>query len=337
MTIRAVAPLRIPLGGGGTDLPWYASRSGGFLVSVAIRRHVRVELEAEAGMDPQATSDLRPGSERNGGGSHAASDWVRQAMRHLGMGGGVHVRIDSDAPAGSGLGGSGAVLVALGHALSLWRGEVATPRRLAEQAFRIEHECMGRPVGRQDPYLAAYGGVLALRIHRSGRARPRRLRLPASTVRALERTLLLADTGERRDAARALDSQRRAAEDSAEAVRAMDAIHAIGHEVATLLERGRIDALGEVFRRHWELKRCLSGCTSTAAAQRCLSVALGAGARGGKLIGAGGGGFVLLDCGPERSHIERVLSRAGFEVQRVQIDPRGSRAWRSRPRQRRAA
>lgn len=305
--ISVAAPLRLPLGGGGTDLPYYYSRRGGFLVAAALRDRVRVSLRAAAG------------------GAPAADPWIEQALRHLGAPAGLEVRVDSDLPPRSGLGGSGAVLVALAHALRLWRGEAVSPRLLAEEAFRIERERMGRPVGKQDPYVAAYGGVLALRINVQGRTEARRLRLGRVRARVLERSLLLVDTGRRRDAARALGAQERAAEQGAGAIEMMDRIRALGRRAACLLESGRTAGLGAIFQRHWEIKERLTPHTGTAEARRCLVVARAAGARGGKLIGAGGGGFVLLGCGAQRAAVGRALREEGFAARRVFLEPGGSR------------
>jgi D-glycero-alpha-D-manno-heptose-7-phosphate kinase len=313
MKIAASAPLRLPLGGGGTDLPWYASRRGrgGLLVAAAIRNRVRVTLDTGDGRGRAAVD----------------SRWLREALRLLGAPCGISVRLESDVPPGSGLGGSGAVLVALGHALARLRGRSCTARHLAEQAYRVEHDLMGRPVGRQDPYVAAYGGVIRLRIARDGATSVQRLRLASETLGALEGSLLLADTGERRSAAKSLGAQRRAASRGVGVLRTLDAIRTIGRRIARHLEEGRTTSLGDAFRQHWELKRTLCAGTSTAAAERCLRLALEAGALGGKLVGAGGGGFVLLDCGPQRLRVRRALAASGFEARRVRLGVHGSRVW----------
>lgn len=317
----ASAPLRLPLGGGGTDLPWYASRRGGFLVAAALRSRVRVTLES---------LDRRRQPEAN-------TKWLREALRHLDAPRGLTARVESSVPPGCGLGGSGAVLVALGHALARWRGEPSTPRQLAEQAYYVEHDRMGSPIGKQDPYVAAYGGVIELRISRDGSTRVRQLFLTRATLDALEEALLLVDTGGRRSAARTLEEQRRAARRSVRVLGDMDSIRAIGLRMARHLERGHLSSIGREFNEHWKLKRTLSASTSTSSAERCLGVALRAGARGGKLIGAGGGGFVLLDCGCARPRVVRALAAEGFRGRRVRMESRGSRARRSRARTDRAA
>jgi D-glycero-alpha-D-manno-heptose-7-phosphate kinase len=321
--IEVKAPLRLPLGGGGTDLPHYYERRGGRVVAAAIHDAVSVRLGAAA--QAPATAEARDGERGNNAARRPADDpWLAEALRHLGAPPDLRVEVRSDVSAGSGLGGSGALLVALSHALRLWRGERPAPRVLAEEAFRVERLLMGRPVGRQDPYAAAYGGVLELRIRPDGSTIARRLRLARGVLRVLERSLLLADTGTRRDAARLLAEQERAA-GKAEVARAMEGIHAIGRKVGRCLESGRAAMLGALFRRHWDLKRRLTTSTSTPAAERCLDLGLVAGARGGKLIGAGGGGFVLFDCGPSRSRVERALAAGGFRTRRVALAALGSR------------
>ncbi len=321
MKIVASAPLRLPLGGGGTDLPWYASRRGGFLVAAAIRSRVRVTLEV-------------PDRGRQ---TTAMTKWMREALRHLDAPRGVTARVESSIPPGSGLGGSGAVLVALGHALARLRGEPSNARQLAEQAYRVEHDRMGCPIGKQDPYVAAYGGIIELKIARDGSVRVRQLSLSSATRGALEETLLLVDTRGRRRAATILEEQQRAARRSVRLLRSMDSIRAIGLRMARHLERGHLSSIGKEFNEHWGMKRTLSAGTSTVAAELCLSLGLEAGARGGKLIGAGGGGFVLLDCGRARSRVLRALAASGFRGRRVRLDPAGSRAWLLRARTGRAA
>ena len=321
MKIVASAPLRLPLGGGGTDLPWYASRRGGFLVAAAIRSRVRVTLETpDRGRQPMAMTK-----------------WMREALRHLDAPRGITARVESSLPPGSGLGGSGAVLVALGHALARWCGEPSNARQLAEQAYGVEHDRMGCPIGKQDPYVAAYGGVIELKISRDGSTRLRQLSLSSATRGALEEALLLVDTGGRRSAARTLEEQRRAARRNAQMLRSMDSIRAIGLRMVRHLERGHLSSIGKEFNEHWKLKRTLSAGTSTAAAERCLSLALQAGARGGKLIGAGAGGFVLLDCGRVRPGVLRALAASGFRGLRVRLESGGSRVWQPRARTGRAA
>jgi D-glycero-alpha-D-manno-heptose-7-phosphate kinase len=313
--IRVSAPLRLPLGGGGTDLPAYYSRRGGFLVAAAIADSVQVTL-----------GPARPGrgdaGHRRGGGP--PDPFVAQAMYLLGAPAAMEVRIESSVPPGSGLGGSGAVLVALAHALRVWRGEAAPRRLLAEEAFRIERERMGRPVGKQDAYAAAYGGVLALHIDPDGTCRPQRLKLERRVARFLEDSLLLADTGGRRDAASILAAQERAGGARA-SLEALDRIRSLGRRASAGLAAGRPGALGPLFRRHWDIKRRLSSAPSTPEAERILAMAERAGARGGKLIGAGGGGFVLLECGRARGAVEGALAAAGVVTRRVRLRGRGSR------------
>jgi D-glycero-alpha-D-manno-heptose-7-phosphate kinase len=320
--IRVRAPLRLPLGGGGTDLPSYYSRRGGFLVAAALRDAVTVTLR-DRGEAPPAPPTTDP--------------WLEQAMRRLGFPADLHAEIASDAPAGCGLGGSGALLVALAHALCLWRGEKPAPRLLAEEAFRIERHEMGRPVGKQDAYVAAYGGLIELRLDRRGSVTVRRLRPGLAARRRLERSLLLADSGRRRDAARPLAAQEKRLAEEPGVLAAMESIRRLGRRIARGLDRGHAAGLGAMFRRHWEIKRGLTALASSAETERCLEIAKAEGARGGKGIGAGGGGFVLLECGGRREAVRQALERGGFACREVRLDPRGSRACAASPGAERAA
>jgi D-glycero-alpha-D-manno-heptose-7-phosphate kinase len=309
--IVARAPLRFSLGGGGTDLPAYADRFEGFVVAAAVDRHVHVCVARR----------LLPGlsfsHERT---EHVASPGAlehpiaRAALEHLGIDGGLQIASISELPAGSGLGSSGSFTVTLLAGLHASMGRFPSPRDLAEEAAHLEIEVLGAPCGRQDPFIAAHGGVAAMRFGPGGRVDVEPLEVAPSTLRALEARLLVVHTGIVRRSADVLGEQTRRLEALDDATLArMHRIRDVGLEVRQLLERAALDRFGELLHDHWVQKRRLTERTSDDTLDAHYDAARAAGAIGGKLMGAGGGGFFLFYVRPEdRAAVEAALGARGL-------------------------
>jgi D-glycero-alpha-D-manno-heptose-7-phosphate kinase len=284
--IRARAPLRLPLGGGGTDLPEYAARFGTHVVAAALDLWVEVSLEAPH--VPEALPIQGPALDAVA----ALLDAPRPRAAFS----------RSDRAHGTGLGSSGALFVALVLAVAHGAGRELTPDALADLAFRLEREHLGRPVGTQDPYASAAGGFVSLRATGESTAlAPSLVHLtPSAAARAtLESRLWLVDTGQSRDAGAVLRVQADELAGEAEAaITRMRAIHSLAATVELELD-GDAPHLGPLFDQHWRAKRGVhEGMTSTSIdALHARGVA--AGASGGKLIGAGGGGMLLFDVPPQ--------------------------------------
>lgn len=322
--IVAGAPLRISLGGGGTDLPSWADRFGGFVVSAAIDRRVhvlvaerfdgrvRVAVEGAAEELVDASRDVR-------------SARVREALAAASVDGGVDVLGVSDVPPGSGLGGSGAFTVALLAALHARGGVESPPRRLAEEACDIEIDRLGEPVGRQDPYVAALGGAIAMTFGPRGAVDVAPLAAPAGVLDDLAARLLLVHTGITRPAGAVLHAQASSIDADPAAMRAMQAIADLGHQVHRLLLAGDVDAYGELLHEHWCRKRATSAAVSSPALDALYQEAREAGAVGGKLLGAGGGGFFLLQARREaQAELAAALAARGRRVLPVRFDALGA-------------
>jgi D-glycero-alpha-D-manno-heptose-7-phosphate kinase len=288
--IHTRAPLRLPLGGGGTDLPEYATRFGAHVIAATLDLWVDVTLERP--LDDRAV--------------RVEEDTLLAAASLLG----VEPRAAftaSDRPHGTGLGSSGALLVALVLALAHRSGRPLPPEELADLAFRLERDRLGRPVGTQDPYVAAAGGFVSLRAS-STSVRPSIVRLtPSSRARAhLESRLWLVDLALPRDAGAVLRVQsERLAGEASSTVGSMRAIHELAPSIERELERDTPD-LGPLFDRHWRAKRGVHERMTSNAIDHLYARGLGAGATGGKLVGAGGGGTLLFDVPKDR--------RAAFEA-----------------------
>jgi D-glycero-alpha-D-manno-heptose-7-phosphate kinase len=307
-------PLRISLGGGGTDLPNYAAAHGGFVLSAAIDRYVYVVLrhgrvDARVRFSHDETSVV----DHVGDLGHAIT---REALRGFGCDTGVEVASLGSVPAGTGLGSSGAYCVGVLRALHAWRGDEPAPADLAEQAWALEHERLGRWVGKQDHYLASLGGVQALHIGREGAVRAERLDLDAGCLAELSGMLLLAYTGRRRDSHDVLTAQDRPpARRGAGTGGALHEIKRIGRDIAAALTDGRTTAFAELLHQHWKVKRASAGQMTDPWLDHVYETARQRGARGGKLLGAGGGGFFLFAVDPgARSAVVAALRDEGLPI-----------------------
>ncbi|MFE7570315.1 hypothetical protein ACFU76_25660 [Streptomyces sp. NPDC057539] len=292
--VVASTPLRISLGGGGTDLPFYADRFGGDMLSVAISLRSTVtarrgRVDGRIRFTHDETSLAREAT-----GLH--SPYVAHALAITGFTGSCEITSSGPVPAGTGLGSSAAFTVSLLAALRRLGGDRslngATPE-LVEQAWSLEAERLGRPVGRHDPYVCGLGGVRRLIIAPDGTTHALVPGISADTLRALEDRLLLYYTGRSRDSAAHLAPRPGGV---AERTERLHRIRAIGGAVLTALENGDIDRVPVLLREHNEIKQRASRSDDDFG----LGTALKHGALAGKLVGAGGGGFLLAFAEPDR-------------------------------------
>ncbi|RLU87462.1 hypothetical protein CTZ27_22795 [Streptomyces griseocarneus] len=322
--VTARSPLRISLAGGGTDIPSYSSRHGGLVIGCAIDRYVGVTVfprefsgRLRAAADSYELCDT-------------AADHPNRMTRACLLRAGLHrdrqVAVFSDVPPGSGLGGSAAFAVSLLHAAAHPRA--ASPRELAETAARVEIEDLGRAVGKQDHYLAAYGGIRLLRFHRSGRVDPEPLDLPPRVRDRLEERLMLFHTGISRDAGDVLAEQnRRTLEGHSDSLTRLHAIRRLADDMADCLRAGDVSGVAGLVEEHWRLKSKLGSRVSSPALQALHDRAVEAGAAGGKLLGSGGGGFLLLVCEPGRqAEVRAAMDEAGLRALPFRFTDSGSGA-----------
>jgi D-glycero-alpha-D-manno-heptose-7-phosphate kinase len=335
MLIRAKAPLRISFAGGGTDVPPFSHQEGGAVLSATIGRY--------------AWGTLRPRndericiSSRDFGTSLAYSsrrevvldgemDLAKGAIRRL-MGdydGGFDLWLHSDAPPGSGLGSSSAMMVALVGLLMEWKGRALTDYQVAELAHEVERVDLGIAGGMQDQYAAAFGGVNHIEF-RAGRVVVNGLRLGPDILNELEYSLLLVDTGRVRLSSRIIEDQvGRYERGEAESVAALRAIKALAGEMKDRLLRREWAEFGALLHEEWQHKRRMSDRISSPELDELYDVARAAGAVGGKITGAGGGGHLLLFCGFDAKHrVADALRARGCEPRGVALEPRGLQTWR---------
>ena len=291
--ITARAPLRIPLGGGGTDLPSYYSRFGGFFLSAAIDKYVYVSVNRPASDELIRVKYSR--SEEVSSPEEVQHDLVRETLKELGLSGSLEIASMADVSAGTGMGSSGSYLVALLTALHALKRDHVPLWAIAEEACHIEIERAGHPVGKQDQYVAAWGGLNCYTINQSGEITVTPLRIPTYAREDLERCSVLVYTGQTR-ASEAILSQQKADTESGNS-KVIESLHRtkeIGYEIKAALEDGDLVRFGALLDQHWQNKKARASEITNGPIERTYQIARENGALGGKVLGAGGGGFLYL-------------------------------------------
>jgi|HubBroStandDraft_4_1064222.scaffolds.fasta_scaffold05120_2 D-glycero-alpha-D-manno-heptose-7-phosphate kinase len=316
-------PLRISIGGGGTDLPsYYREHGGGFVISGAINKYVYISVNRS----------FFPGyflkysdTEHADSCDQIRHPLMREAIRMQKTLSPLEVVSVADVPAGTGLGSSGTFLVGLLHALYAMRREPVTAEALARDAVEIEMNRLGEPVGKQDQYIAAYGGLLCQEYRPDGEVRVTPLHITEESLHELRDSLMLFFVGHTRDASTLLGEQKRLSEARDPAM--IDSLHfarALGREIREVLEGGRIAEFGPLMHEHWLRKRARCLRMSDGCIDDLYSLARSqGGATGGKLVGAGGSGFLLLQT-PSRRRLRDTMLAAGLSEMDFSFDFDGS-------------
>lgn len=314
-------PLRITLGGGGTDLPSFYERFGGIVLSAAINRYIFVSLNSTFTDDYFLKYSSLERVERPEDIDHPI---LREALLAHRIGPGVEIASAADIPAGTGLGSSGTFTVGLLKAIYSFKREHSTAGALAEEACQIEIERLGRPVGKQDQYIAAFGGLSCFEIDKDGRVKASPLAISNATLHDLEEHLLLFFTGYSRQAEEVLEDQRtRSTAGEETMLEEMLAVRESGQMTKDALERGDTAKFAELLHEHWERKRTRSVGISNDRIDAWYQLGRRNGALGGKLVGAGGGGFLLFYA-EEEARLREAMSREGLEEVRFSFDHDGS-------------
>ncbi len=322
------APTRISLAGGGTDLESYYALKGGLVVSAAITRYCYVVVQPEdSGRIDVVGSNYHNVSFEpcvnslpwNGG-----LALPRAAIRHFRLRRGLRVSFGSEVPPGTGLGSSSSLAVALVQSLSALVGEAPSRADIAEIASDLEINRLRMPIGRQDQYASAFGGLNAISFESTGiRVEP--IEITRSNFARLERNLMLFFTGTSRHSSEILrHQQRRTAHAVPNVIEALDAIKSLAVDMRLALETGQIDAVGELLDLGWQRKKTLVPSISNDFIDECYTLARGRGALGGKIAGAGGGGFLLFYC-PRRHQaaVRTTLAARGLIPMDFRFDRQG--------------
>ena len=318
------APVRFSLGGGGTDLPAYSREHGGFLVAAAIDKYVFVNANRRFYPSIRLAYSKTETVERVDQIEHRI---FREALRFAKIENGIELVSVADLPANSGLGSSSSFTVALLNALHAYRREFVPTQQLAEEACHIEIDVLKEPIGKQDQYISAYGGITAFTFDKDGTVHVERLPVKEDVIDELEQNLLIFYSGVERSASAVLGEQAKTVKaNKDDAVARMHRIKEIGYETKKLLLEGNLDRFGELMHEHWTNKRKLASNMTDSAIDEHYEAARKAGAIGGKLMGAGGGGFFMFYVRPtEKRKVHEALTSRGLRQLRFRFDFDGAR------------
>jgi len=306
--ILARSPVRITFAGGGTDIKSYYERDGGFLIAAGLNKYTWVMV--------------------NSGGKDSISPWNRmvgEALMVCGMTDPIGLRVLNDVPHGTGLGTSGSFIVAMFAALKRYQGKTLNKHDLAELACYLEIEVLGAPIGKQDQYAAAFGGINGYTFDKRGNVRVEPLVLCARAKEALKERLIIFHTGLDRKASDVLTGQVREMEQGGDVLKKLDRVKEMAVETKKLLEDGRFDDWGLLLDDYWKVRRSISTKISNDTIDDIYDTALKNGATGGKLQGAGSGGYMMFYCPGDKDSVRRALD---LEELHFNWDTGGVRTWK---------
>jgi D-glycero-alpha-D-manno-heptose-7-phosphate kinase len=315
-------PLRISIGGGGTDLPSYYEGSGGFVISAAINKHIYVGInETFSGGYFLKYSSLEHAFQID----DIRHPLIREVLRLHEVPAPIEIVSMADIPAGTGLGSSGAFTVGLLRAVHAMKRKYVDPGVVAEEACKVEIDILRNPVGKQDQYIAAYGGLACFEFLEDGQVNVSPLNITNSTLYDLEEHLLMFFTGYSRNASVMLDDQKvRSEAGDSSMIENLHYIKQLGLCIKLALEQGNTRRFGELMHEHWLRKKERSPGTTNDGIDRWYNIGRENGAIGGKLVGAGGGGFLLFYA-DDRDALRRAMSREGLREVRFAFDHEGSK------------
>ena len=294
--IMSKTPFRLSFVGGGTDFPDFYRKEGGGVISTTINKYVYV------GVHPSFNGKIRlqySVFEEVENVEDIQNTRIRECMKKTEVDGGIELHFLSDIPTKVGLGGSSSFTVGLLNALYAYKGKIARPETLAKEACEVEINALREPIGKQDQYISAYGGFKYIQFNRDDRVLLNHLILNCELRGELEKRLLLFYTGITRDASSVLTDQKKNIKKERE-YNSLKKLNELTMEVRKYLGKEDISRFGEMLHEGWKLKKSLSKKISNSEIDKYYEKALNLGAKGGKIAGAGGGGFLLLYCEPEK-------------------------------------
>lgn len=317
-------PFRLTLGGGGTDLPSFYSQHGGFVLAVAVDKYMFVNVNT-----PIVDDKIRVRYTKTEIVDHpdeVQHTLARETLRHFGITSGIEIVSIADIPAGTGLGSSSAYLVGLLNAMHTLLQNQVSPQELADEACHIELDVLKKPIGKQDQYMAAFGGLTVLGISPDGKVSVTRLGLSVDLLEALEHNLLMFYTHDSRDATEILARQDQATRrQDGHVVSALREIKDIGLEICGAITSGNLRRFGELMDLHWQAKKRLANGISNPQIDAWYDLAKRNGAIGGKISGAGGGGFLMLYCEHSKNQLREAMRGAGLRELNFRFDFEGSK------------
>lgn len=316
--IISKTPLRISFAGGGTDLPDYYRKHSGAVVSTTINKYVYVTVNKRFDDSIRVSYSK---TEIVDDFEEIKHELVRECMRLVGLKKGLEITTISDIPSGTGVGSSSALTVGLLNALYAFKGQHKSAEALAREACKIEIDILKNPIGKQDQYIAAYGGLLFIEFNRDDTVFVSRIIAKKEIKRLLDKRLMMFYTGITRSANKILKEQKKNTKNN---ISILNELKSLAYSAKDSLFRGKIDHLGPILHEGWQLKKQLAFSISNPSIDSYYENARKAGAIGGKVAGAGGGGFVFLYC--HEKYRERIIN-ALRELRLIQfrLEPQGSR------------
>src|SRR6266404_275262 len=317
-------PFRLTLGGGGTDLPSFDHEHGVFILAAGIDKYMFLNVNT-----PIVDDKIRvkyTSSEEVDHVEEVRHTLAREALKLTGLANGIEIVSLVDIPSGTGLFSSSCYLVGLLSGLRTLLQKPVGPQDLAEEACHIELEILNKPIGKQDQYMAAFGGLTCLWIERDGTVKVERLPVSTDLVSALERNIMLFYTHSTRDATSILEKQNEATlKKDEQVVRNLLEIKDIGIEIRKAILSGNLRRFGELLDVHWQCKKGLSKGITNSQIDEWYALAKSNGAIGGKISGAGGGGFLMLYCEDDRQRLRDAMGSAGLRELAFRIEVEGSK------------
>lgn len=315
-------PLRMSFAGGGSDIPSYYREFGGAVISTAIDKYIYVNVNKK--FDEGIRIGYSVNEEVNSL-SEVVHPIVRESLKFLDIPGGIEITTIADIPSsGTGLGSSSAFTVGLLHALSAFKGNYLSAENLASNACCIELDRCGEPIGKQDQYASAYGGFNLYEFHSDEAVVVRPVICTKDTLKLLQKNILVFYTGLTRSASQLLRNQMLGVQVSGEKKQAMHRMVRLAYELADELGKNNVDSFGQVLDEGWHLKKSLDGGISSPEIDSWYQSAKGAGALGGRILGAGAGGFLMVYAHADR-HSAIINALSPLRLVDMSFDPLGSR------------
>lgn len=317
-------PFRFTLGGGGTDLPSYYREHGGFIFAAAINKYMFISINR-----PIVDNLVRVKYSQTEIVSHREElkhDIAKEAMRMMGIEDSLEIVSMADIPAGTGLGSSSCYAVGLLNALHSMKREYIPLAALAEQACELEINRLGKPIGKQDQYMAAFGGLRVLEIDKQGHVSVRSAHVPEFCLDDLNRNLLMFYTKTSRSADEILSEQSKGVSHKNDPIlESMHYIKELGYEMLDAIESGNLTGIGLLLDEHWKHKKRMSDKISSPWFDEIYETAKQKGALGGKITGAGGGGFFLFYIEKDHTALREAMAKMGLREMRYRFDLEGTK------------
>jgi D-glycero-alpha-D-manno-heptose-7-phosphate kinase len=320
-TIISRTPFRLPLGGGGTDLPSYYKQFGGFFISAAINKYMSIVIHRNFSKSLRLAYSK---TEIVNTPEEIDHPLIREGLKKTGIKHGIEIMSFADIPASTGLGSSGSFAVGLLKGLYAVKREYRSPGDLADEACDISMNILKEPSGKQDEYVASFGGIRAYTVSKSGKVESEELKLSQSTIAELESNIMLFYTGMTRSSGDVLGQQQKNIR-SGSSVEYMHRIKEIGLKSKEALEKGDLTRFGELLHEHWLEKKKVTTNMTNSIIDGYVDVARENGAIGEKLLGAGGGGFLMVYAEKDHRKIRLAMEKMNLVEQRFRFDFEGSK------------